>query len=770
VLLVAGADGAERLLDQLRRGGYEPESRRVDSQASLLDALTPEAWEVVICEDDIPTLGGPTALALIKSVCPNLPVIIVSSTFGESVASAAMKAGADDFLARDFLARLVPAVEREIRLVETRRGWSRAARSLKETEDFYRDLVEHSEVLICVHDLEGRVLTANDAAARSLGYDQLLSLGRQRLTIRDIMTPESRDDFDRYIETIRRDGSATGVMAVRTLQGETRYWQYQNTLRTEGLEQPVVRGIAIDVTERLRTQEELRESQDFLEKAQEVGQIGSWISEVATGRLVWSRETSRIFGLAAGEFDGRLETFVARVHPEDREKVRTAGRAAVEHGEAYDLEHRIVRPDGSVRWVHERASVVRDGAKHPVKMIGVVQDVTERRQLEEQLRQSQKMEAVGRLAGGVAHDFNNLLTAILGYSDLVISGLPENSPLRADAEEIRRAGERAASLTRQLLAFGRKQMLEPCVLDLNVLVTNLGRMLGRLIGADVELVTALGPDLWRIRADPGQLEQIVVNLAVNARDAMPQGGKLTIETSNAQLEEADGFEQFTVRSGSYVMLVVRDEGVGMDEETRSRIFEPFFTTKERGKGTGLGLATVYGIVKQSGGYVWVDSEPGRGTAFRIYLPRCEPTGDESNRSAATPSEETPRGTETVLLVEDEDAVRQLARRLLRLRGYTVLEASGGDRALELLTQHVGPIHLLLTDVVMPGMTGLELASRVAALRPDTRTLLMSGHVDRAALDPSTLLLQKPFTPEGLARKVREALDAVSDSLSSEVKP
>ncbi len=389
-------------------------------------------------------------------------------------------------------------------------------------------------------------------------------------------------------------------------------------------------------------------------------------------------------------------------------------------------------------------------------------DVTEHRQLEMQLRQSQKMEAVGQLAGGIAHDFNNLLTAILGYADLLATDAGKESPLSESIGEIRKAGERAASLTRQLLAFSRRQVLEPKVLDLNELVENLQRMLRRLIGEDIELVTALDPDVGRVRADAGQTEQVVMNLAINARDAMPKGGTLTIETKDVQLDEAYAREHLVVGpAGSYVMLAVSDTGVGMSAETKSHIFEPFFTTKGKGKGTGLGLATVYGIVKQSGGYIWVYSEPGRGTTFKIYLPRVEGAA----RAAGTrrPSKRPTAGSETVLLVEDEQSVRSLARRILQSNGYTVIEASGPEQALEATRHHEGPIHLLLTDVVMPEMSGPELASRLAKRQPDLKVLFMSGYTDDAIVRQGLVaegghFLQKPFAPEGLALKVREVLD------------
>ena len=390
-------------------------------------------------------------------------------------------------------------------------------------------------------------------------------------------------------------------------------------------------------------------------------------------------------------------------------------------------------------------------------------DITDRRQLEEQLRQAQKMEAVGRLAGGIAHDFNNLLMVIQGYADLMTERLAEGDPLRRNAEQIQTASQRATSLTRQLLAFSRKQMLAPKVLSIQSVVTEMEKILRRLIGEDVQLETSSVADLGLVKADRSQIEQVILNLAVNARDAMPEGGRLTIETANVDLDESFSHSSVMLSPGPYVMLAVTDNGCGMDVETQAHIFEPFFTTKEKGKGTGLGLATVYGIVKQSGGYVWVYSEPGRGTSFKVYLPRVWDEPTMPGRDRRIEGQRLPQGTETVLLVEDEKGVRELAREYLEMTGYTVIEAENGHTALELAALHSGPIHLLMTDVVMPGISGRELSERVKAIRPEIRVLFMSGYTDQAVvhhgiLETDAVLLQKPFTVAALAAKLRDILN------------
>jgi len=427
-------------------------------------------------------------------------------------------------------------------------------------------------------------------------------------------------------------------------------------------------------------------------------------------------------------------------------------------GRLGNVELEMRRCDGKP--VHVRGSLAGSfEGQELVEVRGYLFDTTEQRSLEEQLRQSQKMEAVGRLAGGVAHDFNNLLTVILGFGEMLLSRTAADDPSRSDLEEICRAGERAAALTKQLLAFSRRQVLQPTVLDLNEVLRNMTIMLGRLIGENIHLVTRLAPALGHVRADASQIEQVILNLVVNARDAMPKGGKLVLETRDQDLDDSFTSAAVALRPGPHVLLTVADSGVGMDAETQSHLFEPFFTTKEKGKGTGLGLATVYGIVTQSGGYIDVSSEPGRGTSFRIFLPRVEaPTGTDPVPSAGPPKT---RGSETILLVEDEDVVRRLARRALEAAGYDVLESGDGAGALQLLTATDRTVSLVLTDVVMPGLSGPEVAARAARLKPGIRILFMSGYTDVDMSGAHLLgsgLLHKPFTAAALTERVRSELD------------
>ncbi len=423
------------------------------------------------------------------------------------------------------------------------------------------------------------------------------------------------------------------------------------------------------------------------------------------------------------------------------------------------------RKDGSLFEEYATVSPVRDDSGRVQSYMAVKQDLSLQTRLETQLRQSQRLEAVGQLAGGVAHDFNNLLTVILCYSELSLKRTEAMSPIGRNLGEIKRAAERAASLTRQLLAFSRRQILDPRVLDLNTVVVDMSEMLRRLIGEDIDMVTALQSDLGKVKADPGQVEQIIMNLVVNARDAMPGGGKMTIETADVWLGDEYAHSHMPTQPGPYVMLAISDNGTGMDAETQAQVFEPFFTTKDHGKGTGLGLSTVYGIVKQSGGFIWVYSEPGQGTTFKIYLSLVEGRAHEYKRDV--PLETAFNGTETILLTEDEDMVRRLARQVLEMNGYHVLEAASGAAAVAICEKYPEPIHLLLTDVIMPEMSGRELANRLAKIRPEIKVLYMSGYTDDAIahhglLDSGITLLQKPFSPGTVGRKVREVLDSATE--------
>ena len=524
-----------------------------------------------------------------------------------------------------------------------------------------------------------------------------------------------------------------------------------------------------DIAERKRAETELRQSNERYRDLYDNAPT-AYVTIGINGRISrCNQRAGMLLGRAAEELVGRPMLEFWGSTPQGKAQADRLFERFRSGASIVDEELEVQRADGTFSWVILTINAVRDARNNVVQGRLMLVDITDRKKaeleremLEEQLRGSQKMEAIGSLAGGVAHDFNNLLSVILSYTSFALDGVPEGEPRRGDLLEVRKAAERAVALTRQLLAFSRKQVLQPVPLDLNQTAAGIEKMLRRILGEDIDYVQVLAPDLGLTLADPGQIEQVLMNLVVNARDAMPEGGKLTIETSNVEIEEEYAAYHVAVKPGPYVRLVVSDTGCGMDDQTISRLFEPFFTTKEKGKGTGLGLSTVYGIVKQSGGNIWVYSELGHGTTFKIYLPR----DSTATSAAAIKLESTPRcttGTETILLVEDEEALRQVAKRVLGAGGYTVLTAANGEEALLTCAQHSGPVHLLLTDVVMPRMSGRVLAQELAKNRPSLKVVYMSGYTDDAivhhgVLDAGTQFLAKPFTSADLARKVREVLD------------
>ncbi|MBK8647414.1 MAG: PAS domain-containing protein [Gemmatimonadetes bacterium] len=515
-----------------------------------------------------------------------------------------------------------------------------------------------------------------------------------------------------------------------------------------------------DVTERHRMQAALHESEElFRELAENIDAVFYLARPDATGVDYVSPGFWSIWGRTPAELQEQPGLWMDAIHPDDRAGVLEAfsrDRAG------FHAEYRIVRPDGSERWISDRSFPVRDAAGELVRIAGVATDETTRRTLEMQLLQAQRLESIGRLAGRVAHDFNNLLTVILSHAAFARQDL---ATADEDLAAIEQAGARASELTAQLLAFARRQVIEPRIIDLNVLTTQIDRMLRRLIGEHVQLETVLEPQLWPVRVDPAQMEQVLLNLAVNARDAMPNGGTLTLETANVVLDAGYVASHADVQPGEYVMLAVSDNGEGIDPALLPMIFEPFFTTKPSGVGTGLGLATCYGIIRQAGGHIWAYSEPGNGATFKLYLPRA--LGALSDVASGGPGKPV-RGNETVLLVEDDVSVRAIAVRALRAQGFVVLEAGDGIEALEVARQHSGEIHILVTDVVMPRLGGKELAERLVAERPQIKVLFASGYtrnaiVHQGVLEQGTQFLQKPYVPASLTKKVREVLDGGGSS-------
>jgi PAS domain S-box-containing protein len=512
----------------------------------------------------------------------------------------------------------------------------------------------------------------------------------------------------------------------------------------------------------------LGQREQQLRVALDAARMGIWSWSTADNRLSWDDTLRQLYGLAPADRMAGYDDFLARVHPEDREFVNGQVLRALGEGGSLDYEFRIILPDGSIRWIADQGRVVLGDRGEPQGMTGVCMDVTQRRATEEQLRQAHRMESIGRLAGGVAHEANNQMSVVIGATDFILRRSDVAPEVRSDVESIRRAAERTAAVTAQLLAFSRRQVLKPQVLDLNSLLQRFQPVLQRVMGEDCLVTLRLGKGIGSVKADPGQLEQVMVNLALNARDAMPRGGELTVETLAAEFRRGSttAIQGVAVEPGSYAVLAVSDTGHGMDQATLARVFEPFFTTKEVGQGTGLGLSTVYGIVKQSDGYVWAYSEPGRGAAFKIYLPATsEAPADLPRTSGSVPA---PANGELVLVVEDEESVRRTAARGLREAGYQVLEAESGKEGLDLVAGSTQRIALVLTDVVMPGMSGRELAAALAELLPGTPVLFTSGYTDseivgRGLLAPGAAFLPKPFTVHALVRAVRERMDAVESA-------
>lgn len=538
------------------------------------------------------------------------------------------------------------------------------------------------------------------------------------------------------------------------------WWRYRSLV---ALNQELAHNVAV----RKNSEHELRKSEEQLLEAQEIARIGRWELDLSSGHLLWSEGLYSLFEVDKETFAASYDGFLEFVHPEDRTAVDQAYRDSIRNRTPYSIEHRFLMPDGRIKWVNEIGRTEYDAAGVSIRSIGIVQDITERKSVEEeqhrlqqQLIQAQKMESVGRLAGGIAHDFNNMLNVILGRAEMILEALPDSSPVREDLKEIQEAASRSADLTRQLLAFARKQTVAPRSIDLNATVDGMLKILRRLIGEGIDLAWLPRGNTARVTIDITQLEQLLANLCVNARDSIDDTGKITIETDLVVFDDRYCADHPGFQPGEYVLLSVSDNGCGMSPETMSHLFEPFFTTKELGQGTGLGLATVYGIVKQNKGFINVYSEPGQGTTFRIYL--CRDTGDTGAFEEAGSGGSAIGGDETILLVEDEPKILDLARTMLQRQGYTVLAANTPGDALRIAREHGGMIHLLVTDVIMPEMNGRELATRLATIFPSVKTLFMSGYTANViarhgVLDEGIHFIQKPFSSVDLGRRVREAL-------------
>ncbi|MGD0225725.1 MAG: response regulator [Terriglobia bacterium] len=628
---------ADMILRLLMQGGFEVFAQRVEDAEGLRLALQDGSWDVIVADYHLPGFEAPGALRILQECGHDIPCIVVSGIMGEDTAVEMMKSGAHDYLTKNNLTRLVPAVERELA----------------------------------------------EAAAR------------------------------------RESKQAQG---------------------------------------------ELQASEERLALAVEATQIGTFDFYPQTGNLIWSKFARQHYGVSP-EAEVTYDTFLRALHPSDRDRVTQTLQDALryESGGDYAHEYRTLGiEDGEERWLSSRGRVFFDAESQAVRVVGVIQNITERKRLEQQLLQSQKIESVGRLAGSIAHDFNNLLTIINGYAHLILAEMGPEDPYRDSMEELSKAAMQAAGLTRQLVSFSRRQVAEPKTIAVNEFVKDYENMLRRLLGENIELALSLDSQAGTFRADPGQMGQVLVNLAVNAKDAMPSGGKLVIETSCMVVDDHFARTHLYVSPGEYVVLAVTDTGTGMSAEVKSHLFEPFFTTKEPGKGTGLGLSTVYGIVNQSSGSIWVSSEPDRGTTFKLFFPS---SGLEAEPGSTLSIEHVSSRGETILLAEDEEGVRKYTREILKRYGYIILEAHNGVEALAVARKHSAPIHLLLTDIIMPGMGGVELTEKFKAEFPGVPVLFMSGYTDQIIRhwDALSAYIQKPFTLSDLLTQVRELLDRTAPS-------
>jgi two-component system, cell cycle sensor histidine kinase and response regulator CckA len=891
-LLVVSEDPEDAsLIRQLASEGLRGTSTVVDRAGSVGDALAAienGGYDLLIFDERI---GDTTGLALLRAAQRNpadTPVVFLTDDGDDETAVAAIRAGAADYLVKARLSAdlLRNAVRHAFERRDTERLRFQAEQALRESERRYRLLMEHASDGIVIFDRSGKTLTVNTRACEMLGYDREELL---QLNARDLIAPAESAPEPAFLDL------AEGETEIRERLYRRKDGQVIPVeVSARALEDGTIQGMIRDITERKRTEDALRRSEERFRTVARATNDTVWDWDVVTNQIWWNEGMQLQFRFAPEEVGPSIDWWAQRLHPDDFQKVQAGIREALDSGEQFWWdEYRFRRGDDTYAYIFDRGYIVRDDDGRAVRMIGAMMDITERqqaeealraseeqyralfdtnplplwvldpqdlrflavnqaavrhygyspdrfmemtlpelmpsngrgqlpvltesidapgvsaamgaagtathvradgsrieveltakrltfrgrpailllahdvterrraentlRQSEEQLRQWQKIEAVGRLAGGIAHDFNNMINVISGYGQMLSRRLSGDETSRRNLEEILKASDRAAALTRQLLTFSRKQAPEPQLVDLNDVVTGMADMLRRLIGEDIELAFSCDPDLSFLRADRGQLEQILVNLVVNARDAMPRGGHLMIETSDVTLDPSYARTRVDVQPGPHVMLLVRDNGIGMDDSVMAHLFEPFFTTKPPGRGTGLGLATAYGIVKQGGGHIAVESQPGAGTTFRIYWPPVEKTFVMPR----TRAKEAPAavGSETILLVEDEDVVRVFMCESLRALGYRVIEARGGPEALLYCQRHPEQIDLLLTDVVMPKMSGPQLAEQLAGTFPGLRVLYISGYTDNSTLRDSSSLLQKPFTAEQLSARIRDVLEA-----------
>jgi PAS domain S-box-containing protein len=755
-------DDTELLMAELRRAGFDPKCKRVETETDFLAEMK-NSPDIILSDYSMPNFSGLRAAELLRESGLNIPFMLISGAMGEDVAVEAMKRGVTDYLLKDRIARLGAAVEQALEKKRLRDERRRDTVASLETSALLATLLENTTDHIYFKDLQSRFVRFSREMLKHFNLSRPDELkGR---TDFDFFTDEhARPAFEDEQEIIRTGRPLLNLEEKTTHVDGRVGWVLTSKMPWRDPAGHIIGtfGISRDITERKLAEDELKWKTAFLE---------AQVNSSPDGMVVVNQHGKRIFQNQRFTALWKTPPHLAD-EPDDAQQLRWCA-GMVKNPEQFmaNMKHlnshlneigrdEIELKDGRFFERYSAPVIGKDGEHYG--RIRMIRDITERKKLEAQLIQSQKMETVGKLAGGIAHEFNSILTAIIGQSELLLNDLPAASPLAKNAAEISQAAHRAAHLTRQLLAYGRKQFLQPEALNLNRIVAGMESVLRHLMGGDVDLLTVPAIGLRLVKADAGQIEQVIMNLIINARDAMPKGGKLTLETANVSFDRDTVGRYPELKPGGYVMLAISDTGAGMSDEVKAQLFEPFFTTKDVGQGTGLGLSTCYGIVKQSGGHIGVYSERGRGTTFKIYLPQTEAPAKISVPPPDPP--DLPGGKETVLLVEDDSALREMAATLLKRLGYAVLTAANGVEALSV--QHErgsGQIDLLFTDVVMPHMSGKELADRVCALYPRMKILFTSAYtgnaiVHQGVLDKSVALLQKPFTPSALAHKLREVLE------------
>ena len=759
-------DFTELVSALLQKEGLKADIRVVADYESFLRELQSGTFDIILADYLLPTCTGLQALQVARKKTPATPFLLVSGTIGEQAAIESLKCGATDYVLKNTLERLVPAIRRAVVEAEEHAQLKRAETELLRREKYFRALTENSLDILSILDRDGAFRYNSPSMKTVLGYVPQEVMGQNAFAW---VHPEDLTGAQMAFEKALRNPELVVSHQFR-YRHQDGSWRHLEVVGRNCLEDPEIAGVVLnsrDITERKQAAEALRNSEASLAEAQRIAHLGSWELDLVdhqnihNNTLRWSDETFRIFGLEPRQTPVSTELFFKFVHPDDRQRVAEATEQAFRNRTIYDTEHRIVLGNGQERIVRERAELALDAQGTPVQMRGAVMDITERKRLAEQLRQSQKMEAIGQLAGGVAHDFNNILTVVNGHTWLILDNKDLPKAVGDSARQISQAVERATSLTRQLLTFSRRQVMQPRRLDLNEVVSKMTMMLGRILGEDITLQLNYWPQPAWVLADASMVEQVLLNLAVNARDAMPKGGRLAIKITVARVAR-NGHPE--ARSGDFVSLEVKDSGCGIPPENLRRVFEPFFTTKEVGKGTGLGLATVYGIVQQHQGWIEVESEVGKGAAFRVFIP----VNVSTENSSGQPTQErlVRGGTETILVVEDEAPVRELVCGVLRGYGYQILPAQSGVEAVELWRNVREKVDLLLTDLVMPDrINGRDLAERLRSDRPDLKVIYTSGYSADVVgkdfvLQGGLRYLQKPYDPTKLALAIRDCLDAV----------